>query len=148
MSQLYVKPTDKYLYLRYESCHPAHSKNSIAYSQALRGSLLNSSEDQRDSDFQDLKEHLVHRGHPEEIVSMQIQKAKSISRDEIIKEKSKKKNNIVPFVTSYNPALPNLSNVIHKHFHILQGSDRLKEMFNEPPIVAFRKPKSFRARPH
>ena len=51
MSQLYFKPTDKHLYLRYESCHPAHSKNSIAYSQALRVSLLNSSEDQRDSDF-------------------------------------------------------------------------------------------------
>ena len=53
---------------------------------------------------------------------------------------SKKKNNRVPFVTSYNPALPDLSNIIHKHFHIFQGSERLKE----PPIVAFRKPKSIR----
>lgn len=144
VSQLYVKPTDKHLYLRFESCHPVHSKNSIAYSQALRVSLLNSSEDQRDSDFQDLKQHLVNRGHPEEKVSSQIGKAKAVCREEIIKEKPKKKNNRVPFVTSYNPALPNLSSVIRKHYHVLQGSERLKDIFNEPPIVAFRKPKSIK----
>ena len=40
--------------------------------------------------------------------------------------------------------MPSLSSIIHKHFHILQSSERLKEIFKEPPIVAFRKPKSLK----
>ena len=33
---LYTKPTNTHQYLHRRSCHPAHCKNSIAYSQALR----------------------------------------------------------------------------------------------------------------
>ena len=114
-----------------------HSKKSIAYSQALRISLLNSSSEKRDSDLEDLRSHLVIRGHPASEISNQIEKAKEIPRSKIIKEKPKKQNNRVPFVATYNPGLPNLSGIIRKHYHILQRSEKLKEVFNEPPLVAF-----------
>ena len=87
--------------------------------------------------------HLVDQGHLVSEISSQIQKAKIITRSEIIKEKPRRQNNRVPFITTYNPGLPNLSSVIQKHYHILQRSERLK-VFNEPPMVAFRKPKSLR----
>ena len=35
-TSLYTKPTDTHLYLHYSSYHPAHQKNSIPYSQAIR----------------------------------------------------------------------------------------------------------------
>ena len=35
-STLYVKPTDTYNYLHYNSCHPQSNKSSIPYSQFLR----------------------------------------------------------------------------------------------------------------
>ena len=40
--------------------------------------------------------------------------------------------------------MPNLTSVIRKHYHILERSERLKDVFNEPPMVAFRKPKSLK----
>ena len=93
VSELFTKPTDKNLYLRFDPCHPMHSKKSIAYSQALRISLLNFSSEKRDSDLIDLQNHLVNRGHPVSEISSQIQKAKLIPRSEIIKEKPKRQNN-------------------------------------------------------
>ena len=35
-SKPHTKPTDRKLYIRKDSCHPAHQKTGIAYSQALR----------------------------------------------------------------------------------------------------------------
>ena len=33
---LFTKPTDKHSYLRFDSCHPPHIKQSLPYSQLLR----------------------------------------------------------------------------------------------------------------
>ena len=35
-TNLYIKPTDKHLYLEFDSNHPSHCKESIPYSQALK----------------------------------------------------------------------------------------------------------------
>ena len=35
-TDLYVKPTDKQLYIRKDSCHPPSSKRSLAYGLGLR----------------------------------------------------------------------------------------------------------------
>ena len=35
-TNLFIKPTNQQLYLEYDSNHPAHCKESIPYSQALR----------------------------------------------------------------------------------------------------------------
>ena len=35
-TNLFIKPTNKQLYLNYDSNHPEHCKRSIPYSQALR----------------------------------------------------------------------------------------------------------------
>ena len=43
-TDLYIKPIDGEQYLHYNSSHPAHIKNSIPYSQAIRLSRIFSSE--------------------------------------------------------------------------------------------------------
>ena len=39
-TELHTKSTDKHQYLHYTSAHPAHTKRSITYSQALRVSRI------------------------------------------------------------------------------------------------------------
>ena len=42
----------------------------------------------------------------------------------------------VPFVITYNPALPNITRIIHKHSNVLFSSDRCKKVFTSLPLVA------------
>ena len=48
----------------------------------------------------------------------------------------------VPFVITYNPALPNISRIIHKHSNVLYSSFRCKNVFTNLPLVAYRRCKN------
>ena len=52
--------------------------------------------------------------------------------------------NRIPFVVTYNPALPHFSNILRKHFNILLSSDRCRDVFKHPPIVAYRRTSNLR----
>ena len=46
------------------------------------------------------------------------------------------------FVITYNPALPNISCIIHKHSNVLYSSDRCKNVSTNLPLVAYRRCKN------
>ena len=49
-----------------------------------------------------------------------------------------------PFVITYHPALSNLSNIVREHWTTIQKHSELCKIFTEPPVLAFRKPKSLK----
>ena len=53
-------------------------------------------------------------------------------------------NNRVLFVITYHPALSNLSNNVREHWTTIQKTPELCKIFKEPPVLAFRKPKSLK----
>ena len=66
-------------------------------------------------------------------------------RTEALCNKTKRAKEILPFVTTYNPATPNLKNTLMKHCHIIQQQPRLARVFiKQPPIVSYRKEKSLK----
>ena len=44
----------------------------------------------------------------------------------------------VPFITTYNPALPNIHKVLRQEQPILYSTERLHEIIIETPVVAYR----------
>ena len=66
------------------------------------------------------------------------------NRTEALCNKTKKVKEILPFVTNYNPATPNLKMILVKHWHIIQQQPRLAHIFKQPPIVSYKKEKSLR----
>jgi hypothetical protein len=50
----------------------------------------------------------------------------------------------VPFVITYHPALSNLSSIVHEHWTTIQKHPELCKIFKEPPVLAYRKPKSLK----
>ena len=56
------------------------------------------------------------------------------------KDNSTKKK-ILPFVTQYHPALPNLKNILMGKWHLIQNQPHLREVFKEPPILSYPKGK-------
>ena len=71
-------------------------------------------------------------------------KASGIDRKDLIQYKEKKTHNRVPFVITYHPALSNLSNIAREHWTTIEKHPELCKIFKEPPILAFRKPKSLK----
>ena len=61
---------------------------------------------------------------------------------EALCNKAKQTKEILSFVTIYNPATLNLKKNLMKHRHIIQQQPKLKQIFNQLPIVSHRKKKS------
>ena len=84
-------------------------------------------------------DYLVNRGYEPNFLKTQIQRASDISRDAALKPKPKQQTYTIPFVITYNPALPNISRIIHKHSNVLYSSGRCKNVFTNLPLVAYRR---------
>ena len=68
----------------------------------------------------------------------------NISRTEALLTNRHDSTDRLPFVVTYNPSLPRISNILRKHFHILLSSKRCREVFKHPPIVAYRRTSNLR----
>ena len=91
-TNLYIKPSNKQLYLDYNSNHPEHCKSGIPYSQALRVVERCSSITDRDTHLENLKEKLLERNYPENLVTSQLNKAKQKNRNELIFNNRRNRN--------------------------------------------------------
>ena len=87
-------------------------------------------------------DYLVNRGYELNFLKTQIRRATDISRNDALKPKPKQQTDTVPFVITYNPALPNISRIIHKHSNVLYSSDRCKNVFTNLPLLAYRRCKN------
>ena len=58
--------------------------------------------------------------------------------------KKKKINKRVPLVLTYHPSLEKISGIVRHHWKEIQKSETLAKLFPEPPVVAFRRPKSIK----
>ena len=85
------------------------------------------------------KNYLTKRKYKEPFIKDQIRKAKQIPRNETLKERlhETKGTERIPFVVTYNPALPNIPKVPRKKRTILHASERLQKIFKETPLVAY-----------
>ena len=83
--------------------------------------------------------------YPAELVDKQFDKALSISRSELLSKKVKPDKKVFPLVLDYNPILPDIQKVIKKHFHLLQSSPEVKEIFPSKSIFpAYRRTKNLK----
>ena len=145
-TDLYCKPTDKHQYLLHSSSHPYHTKISIPYSLALRLRRICSKDDFFDTRSTELERYLTKRGYKSNFVRSQISRAKSIPRNDILKENSPeiKKPDRVPFVTTYTfqPYLIFTKYYARNNpFSIPQNAYKI---FKETPVVAYRRSPNLR----
>ena len=141
---LYVKPTDRQSYLHYKSEHPTNMKNNIPYSQALRIKRICSSNQDYKKHTNNLKNVFISRGYKEEHVNDQLEKAEKVTRSEALVEKEKAQLKRIPLVVTFNRTLPDIRSIINKHWPILQVNAELKDVFSEPPILAFKRNKNLK----
>ena len=141
-TKVYTKPTDRQAYLHKHSAHPKHLKKSIPYGQALRLRRICSDLEEFDKASDKLQSQLENRGYKEDEILTQIKQARTKTREELLKYKTKEISTRIPFILTYNPTLPNAKEAIDKHWGILQINTKMKEIFKDKPIMAYRRNKN------
>ena len=139
-----VKPTDRQSYLHSKSEHPNSTTKSIAYSQALRFNKICYNRSDLHSNCKRLLNTLTKRGYNKTDTATQINRAITIPRNELLNKIKTSNAERLPLTLTYNRTLPDLKTIIDKNWHILQIEPKLKEIFAEPPILAFKRNKNLR----
>ena len=143
ITDLYRKPTDRMQYLLPSSCHPPHTITNIPYSLCHRLVRICSEKDTLSKRLEELKLFLLNRNYDKKLINSSIARALNLQRSEALLKVRREKKNRIPFVVSYHPALPPLSKILKDAWRFMTLNDqRLREIFEHPPMVAFRQPRS------
>ncbi|XP_071153747.1 uncharacterized protein [Mytilus edulis] len=138
-TDLYTKSTDKHQYLHVSSSHSNSVKNAIPYGLGIRVKRICSTEEDYKTRREEIKTHLRKRGYNNSFTEVQLKKVDNLNREDLLQYKQKKENNRVPLVITFSKALPNVHSILRKNLKILHQSERLKKIFPDPPIVAFKR---------
>jgi peptide-methionine (R)-S-oxide reductase len=144
ITDLYKKPTDRCQYLLPQSCHPANICKNIPFSLAYRLVRICSERSALLKRLDELKELLLSRKYNVKIVNNAIFRATQVSRVEALERVEKKKTRRVVFALEYHPALPDVNKIVRRSWRNMVKDPYLKAVFPEPPMIAFRRPKSLK----
>ena len=136
---LFRKLSDRENFLNAKSEHLYLLKKSISYSQTLRIRRICSTFQEYHSDSTKLIEKFVNKGYKKDVPTQQIQKFDQLNRKQLLHQQKRHDKQCIPLSVTYSRALPNLKDIITKHWHILQANQSCKETFSTLPIIAFRK---------
>ena len=130
----HYKPTETFQYTHFSSCHPPGVKKGFIKGEALRLLRTNSSKTAFEEKIKLFQSHLIDRGYPEGLEN----------RKQALLPKPKADKKILPFVTQYHPAVPNVKQILMKHWHLIEEQPLLKEIFKEPPLISYKKGRSLK----
>ena len=143
-TSLFTKPTDSHCYLQFESFHPPHIKHSIIFSQFLRIKRICSTEVDQSRHMIEFAGYLLNRGYPFKLIDKYFRKVQPMDRDSLLLYRSRTENKRIPLTITYHPKLSPLLKRIKTSWRNLSLDPSIREVFNEPPIVAFSQPRNLR----
>ena len=145
-SDLYIKPTDRTLLLHQNSFHPQTCKNSIIYSQALRYRRIITDNTRLQQKLDNLLIALIHQGYKHDNIITSFNKVLLYTQNELLNKtkNTNKTNNKSIFTTQYNSNTKYITQVLRKHWNIIENDPTLRILWPEPPIVAHQKNKNLR----
>ena len=138
----HFKPTEKFQYTHYMSCHAPGVKKGFIKGEALRLLRTNCSETKFEENICSFKSNLRVRGYPDHLVNKVLAGVKFTNRRSALEQKPQ--SGLMPFVTQYNPSVPNLKNVLMSKWHLIENQPLLREIYREPPFISYRKGKSLK----
>ena len=113
----------------------------------IKGEALrtNSSENTFQENMRNFATRLKNRDCPATTVEKHLSEVIFTDRKKVLEQRNKNaRKRILPFVTQYHPALPNLKNILMGKWHLIQNQPYLRNIFKEPPLILYRKGKSLK----
>ena len=108
--------------------------------EALRLLRTNSSKILFEEKVKNFNQHLLQKGYPENWIQKTLSEVKFEDRKLALQQRKNKKNKLIlPFVTQYQPSVPNLKQILMKEWHLIESqplliiNDVFKERRKEVP---------------
>ncbi len=133
------------MYVELKSDHPCSVKKAIPYGLAIRLKRICSDEKDYRKHRRELKYQLRGRGYSMRFVESQLRRVDNLKREDLLKYRhrnNKNGNNRVPLVLTYAKQLPEVREIVQKRMGLLYRSERMKRIFEKPPLIAFRRDKN------
>ena len=143
-TRTYFKPTETFQYTHFKSCHPPGVKKGFVKGEGLRLLRTNSSQETFVENIRIFKLRLRARGYPNNFIDKTLSEVKFSDRKKALQENTRVRKEILPFVTQYNPSVPNLKHILMEKWLLIELQPKLKEMFKEPPIISYKRGSSLR----
>ena len=138
----HFKPTETFQYTHFSSCNPHGVRKGLIKGEALRLLRTNSSAKSFYENIYNFKKRLRARGYPHNLIEKITSEVKFTERKSALQKNNEVRKKILPFVTTYHPALQNLKNILMSKWHLIQDQPLLREIYNEPPIISYKRGKS------
>jgi hypothetical protein len=139
---IYAKPTDKHMYLHKDSDHPKTTKKAIPYGLGIRAKRICSTESEYQKNRNAIMCNLQNRGYKRTEVNKTLNKVDVLDRHDLLEyncKHNKTGDKRVPLVLTYGENLPNIQNIVHQRMDVLHRSYRMKKIFGEAPLTAYRR---------
>lgn len=133
-TDLYSKTTDSHLYLNFNSCHPKHTKLNIPFNLASRIVSIVNTEETRDKRLSELKSYLQKQCYPEQLINFGISKALEKGPIQTSNRQSEKQE-VIPFVTTYNPRNFNIFGYMKQIENNLKLSQTMDNVLQKKKII-------------
>ena len=89
--------------------------------------------------------YLLNRGYPFKLIDKYFNKVQPIDRGRLLLYRSRVESKRIPLTITYNPKLSHLLKRIKTSWNNLSLDPSIKDVFNEPPVIAFRQPPNLRS---
>ena len=121
---MFEKNTNVHQYIEFSSCHPPSCKKGIPFSQAKQYRHITSDDDCLKQDLGRLETYFKRRNYPVNILTESLQKESDLTIEKALKSSSSERNNqdIITFVCTYNPSLPNIGKIINQYWGLFKIS--------------------------
>ena len=141
-TDIYQKPTDSHNYVPFTSAHTRQTKTNIPYTLARRIQMLVDDSSIRQVRFAELKDTLLNKGYPAQVIDIGIKKAQSLDRNNLLDSRKNDKELAITFVTEYNPNSDRrLKPFIKSTYANMQQSTETREVFKDTKLTfAYKQP--------
>ena len=131
LSEKYLLKAETFQYNHFASCHLQGVKKGFIKGEALRLLRTNSSKIIFEEKFTNFKAHLLQRGYPEDLIKTTLSEVNFKDRKLALQQKPKTNQRILPFVTQYQPSVPNLKQILMKNWHLIEQQPLLSGIYKK-----------------
>ena len=96
----------------------------------------NSSKTSFEESLVKFKQHLRIRGYPKTVIERSLSGVNFAHRPSALTQKKKAKERILPFVTTYHPAVNNLKQTLMEQWSLIPNQPLLKTIYLKPTIIS------------